>query len=374
MQTNMKITAIETHYRVGTKTRTSAVDWWRVVNPMKHLAINTDWDITIQKGISEKFELEVSEETEQIYSELADKNDLVWMSYMDNGVAQAYLMLMREKRGLEFVVDLDDNLYNITGSNPVSQIYTEDARGVLMYEYLKGLVEDAPNLSVTNSHLKKFYKAKRRQNERADSIGVLPNMIDLDVYKYKREWQDRDTVTIGYHGGQTHFLDFYQPDVWGAITYIMGKYPQVKLKLAGFTGAPTLNWIDESRVTKISGSSDFFDWIEVWKKYVDDVDIAICPIESIPFNESKSPIKYFENAAACIPCVVSDYGPYKLIRDGDTGFRARHIGQWIEKLEALVINKQLRREMGERAYKDVEDNHNIKTGWVKYRDFIETVV
>ncbi len=51
-----KILAVRTHC-IGTdgKTRLSAVDWWRVHNPLTHLAKNTDWEVEfVTKSVNGK--------------------------------------------------------------------------------------------------------------------------------------------------------------------------------------------------------------------------------------------------------------------------------------------------------------------------------
>jgi hypothetical protein len=71
-------------------------------------------------------------------------------------------------------------------------------------------------------------------------------------------------------------------------------------------------------------------------------DITIAPVEDIPFNHSKSCIKWYEMTAIGCPVVVSDLTPYDTIENGVTGFKAKKYGDWVKYLSRLIESKELR--------------------------------
>ena len=89
------------------------------------------------------------------------------------------------------------------------------------------------------------------------------------------------------------------------------------------------------------------------------------------FNEAKSENKWTEAALVKIPTIASDVGAFKSqIVDGKTGLLCKTKKDWDEKLEKLILSKELRESIGLQAYNEAMENHvTIKTG-TGLRDFI----
>ena len=81
------------------------------------------------------------------------------------------------------------------------------------------------------------------------------------------------------------------------------------------------------------------------------VDINLAPLEiGNPFCESRSELKFFEAGILKIPTVASATQTFReAIDDGTDGFIAGISEEWIEKLEKLIEDKELRKRMGEKA-------------------------
>jgi glycosyltransferase involved in cell wall biosynthesis len=81
-----------------------------------------------------------------------------------------------------------------------------------------------------------------------------------------------------------------------------------------------------------------------------DYDIGVIPLKPHVFNQSKSHLKFLENAALGIPTVASDAGPYSAsIEHGKTGFLVKRDHEWSKYLRDLVNDEAMREEIGANA-------------------------
>lgn len=366
-----KILFCETHYHSPFKLgaiRTSAVDWWRVINPATYLKKHTDWIIDIRKGAIDEEVAKggFSPEATLAWEQVALDYDLVFCSYFENGMAYAFLHILAEKYGMKFIIDLDDNIFDLSPYNPVRDVYESDP---MRMAQLKQTLFDCPGISVTNGHLKDVMRKFRDRPKEKEAINVLPNAIDLEYYKPTPHIED-DVVTIGYQGGATHYADLLHSPFGVAISYILGKYAgRVKFDMFGF--------ISESEFEGLPGyerelcATDFPGYVEALRVKAPKWDIGVAPLEDIEFNLSKSNIKWMEYGAYGIPTIATDYGPYKMINDGKNGFKVTNTKQWIDALELLINNHEKRHEIGEAARREISAHWTMETHWRDYQLAIE---
>jgi O-antigen biosynthesis protein len=82
--------------------------------------------------------------------------------------------------------------------------------------------------------------------------------------------------------------------------------------------------------------------------------IGLIPLDDSVFSSCKSPIKFFDYAAAQIPAICSDMPPYSdYIKDGHTGLLVKNTNQaWTHAIEALINSAEDRNRLslGARAY------------------------
>lgn len=361
----MKILGAETHYKrpyVKRKLRTSAVDWWRVVNPLMELKKHTDWEIDIVKNITDDPWAEAKDKDWEALKEY----DVVHFSYMDNPISLSWLLAVHNKFKTNVIMDVDDNVLDLSIYNPVKKMYQDKPQ---TYKTIKTAIKEMPLLSVTNKALKKRYQKFRDHNK---GVKALPNYINLDVYKLKKK-KKHDKIVIGYQGGPTHYADIFQTGFFGAIGYIMGKYENVELRVCGFFKDSDLSAF--KRYAWTNGTSDFYDWIDVWQEWTREVDIGVCPLEDNIFNECKSSIKAQEYAAAKIPVVAADVRPYRRVtQNGKYAFLAANTKDWIRHLETLIKDQTRRRKMGEALFEHVKKNHSISNHWKDYEQYYSQLV
>ena len=187
--------------------------------------------------------------------------------------------------------------------------------------------------------------------EHGKDVFIVPNKLckkDVEVAEnilQNKKPKTGEIIRIGYFSGAlSHNKDF--ATISDALMQIMQKYTQVELFLAGPLDT-------ESKLNKFSDRIKKIPYAPRDKHFenVASVDINIAPLEiGNPFCESKSELKFFEAGIVEVPTVAAATQPFReAIDDGVDGFVASGTEQWIEKLESLITNENLRKEIGKKA-------------------------
>ena len=91
---------------------------------------------------------------------------------------------------------------------------------------------------------------------------------------------------------------------------------------------------------------------EKYLKELSKADINLSILEKSEITDCKSEIKWLEASIFKIPSILSPTDTYKeIINDGKDAFFAKNEDDFYEKLEALILDKKLRQEIGLNAFK-----------------------
>ena len=92
-------------------------------------------------------------------------------------------------------------------------------------------------------------------------------------------------------------------------------------------------------------------------------DIGISWVPDDPWSRGKCGLKMLQYMAAGLPVVANPVGVQAdLVRHGETGFLARSEDEWIEAVETLTRDPDLRREMGVAGRRLVEEQYSLEAG------------
>ena len=200
------------------------------------------------------------------------------------------------------------------------------------------------------------------------NTAVLPNLLDFDLFPQVE--MVKKEIRIGWQGGSSHYEDLYMMSK--AIKEILKKHDNVKFIFFGdmrFYGL--FKDIPEDRI-------EWHSWLAFkaypYKLACLNLDIGLCPIVDNIFNRNKSAIKYFEYSAMKLATIASNMPPYSpVIQDKRDGLLVGPDG-WVEAMEMLIRDKELRNKLTKNAYDNVFENHNADTKAHLWTDAYNTLL
>jgi hypothetical protein len=155
-------------------------------------------------------------------------------------------------------------------------------------------------------------------------------------------------VTIGYAAGHPdHRFNFSL--VEGALADVLGRYPQVSLRIAGSIDIPDTVASFGSQVEHVPT----MDWRRLPFEFV-RWNVGLAPLWDCMFNQGKGDLKFLECGLAGVPVIASPRGEYTgTVAPGENGFLARDEGEWEALLKDLVGHPDTFREIGLRVRRQV---------------------
>ncbi|MDD3486843.1 MAG: glycosyltransferase [Candidatus Moranbacteria bacterium] len=276
--------------------------------------------------------------------------------------SQSVAKLIEEikKQGKEIIFETDDlvfdleyvkqmDFYKKLNALEKKQYETGVGSEILNDGYVKTCVTTTSFLAEKlKNYGKKVYISKNKLAEYDVQIAekILGNLPEKDSGKVK----------IGYFSGtSSHDKDF--ETVKAPILGFLEKYPNLELHLFGPLQIDGDYDQFKNRVIRHA----FVSWEEHLKNNA-SVDINIAPLEiGNHFCESKSELKFIEAGIASVPTVAAATQTFcEAIEDGVDGFVASGDDEWKEKLEKLIENSELRKQMGKAAREKALENYTTK--------------
>jgi len=204
------------------------------------------------------------------------------------------------------------------------------------------------------------------------NIHIIRNYLNWEMWKnvtpvYEREFRK---IRVGWMGS----YDLRQGDLkqlsW------LGKWlernPNVEFVAASGDSRvhDILNVPQGQRVTTNKVNFRDMDLADITATF----DIGLIPLDRIPFNEAKSHLKGMEYAACGIPCIATPTESYRhWVEEGVNGFLAKSEKDWVQRLDELVADSELRTRMGVAARAKAEDN-TIQAHWAEWERTYEQIL
>lgn len=251
--------------------------------------------------------------------------------------------------GIPVVLDLDDHLLALPHDHPdrLSHVFA----GSLVALFCAILEVDA--ITVASPVLKEVLEPYNPK------IYVLPNYLDADIWKFRNLElvSESNSVRILFMGTPSH-----QPDlemISDVLTSIIDKYGErISLLFCGIKPPEKIARFEKTQYIPL-GINEYQLFVDKMQDL--EADIAIAPLVDNLFNRCKSSIKFLEYSAIGLPGIYSKVDPYSdIIKNGEEGFLAENNHEWIEKISLLVEDRAKRKEMAQRAQKQVLRNWMIK--------------
>lgn len=242
------------------------------------------------------------------------------------------------------VFEIDDDLWDIDPTNlPAWNFYR---RNPAMLDNLTRCARLADVCTVSTEPLADVV---RKINP---NVVVLPNQLPASAFEDQRLHFAEGHVRIGWGGGLSHLLDVQE--MTGALRQHFRRRPDDR-----FVNMGTL--FDEVARAVPNTSLEQLDWTtDLARHYrrVADLDIGLAPLRASVFNRSKSEIKFLEYAAAGVPTIASNVGPYERECRPERGavlVTQQH--EWTSALRDMATDGAGRRERGALARRYAETRH-----------------
>jgi glycosyltransferase involved in cell wall biosynthesis len=251
-----------------------------------------------------------------------------------------------------YMVDYDDALFH--------QYDHHKNRAIrhLLGRKIARVMRGAQLVTAGNSYLADYaYRAG------AMHVEILPTVIDLE--RYPRAFAARPPngpFTIGWIGSPST-AKYLQAIAPALAEVCAGGKGHVRLIGSGpieLPGVPVevLPW-DET--TEVSNMQQF--------------DVGIMPLPDEPWERGKCGFKLIQYMACGLPVVASPVGVNsEIVEHGVNGFLATTPTDWIQALNALLLDVDLRRHMGQAGRKKVEQVYSLQVTGPRLADLIKSAV
>lgn len=258
---------------------------------------------------------------------LADAYDTILVRALHNPhESRGWLALAQQGKHL-LVYDLDDDVWAWHPTSPSAQYWNEQRR--LQVEI---------NVQVADLVTTPSPRLGRLLSQLNPNVAVLPNTVPRWLTSISQPRRDR--FVMGWEGAHQHVRDLeliYKP-----VFRFMLAHPDVDLHLWGpneFRELPP----------GLAGRVRCYGWQPDVPSYYRSLSMDVClaPLESTPFNETKSAIRIQEHSALGIPVIASRSPAYEgFLKNGINGYFASSAPTWEATLERLHRDPALRLQLG----------------------------
>lgn len=277
------------------------------------------------------------------------KNAIFFMQRLNYHTVAPFLVSLL--RGNKFIFDCDD--WNIREN---TKYYFGFLPGSKM-EFLTRNIAKYADVCIVSSMFLKDYLSKFNKK-----VYYIPTGVDTSLFTARDNCNSKITLSwVGtvYHKEMLENIKY----ILDCFSVLADKYDNISLSLAG-EGKYFHDIRSLYKNLKCRDRVIIKDWItpDNIPDYLSHIDIGLLPlIQDTKFNKAKSPTKLFEYMAMGKPTISSYIGEARhIIIDGDNGFLAKTNDEFIKKLECLIENPLLCKQMGGKARQTIENNYSLE--------------
>ncbi len=252
-------------------------------------------------------------------------------------------------RRLPLVFDFDDAIY--LPSSAEANRMVAGLKSPAKTDRLCGL---ARVVTVGNDTLARY--AQRH----AGAVVVIPTTIDTDEYRFESGPPNPRPV-VGWSGSTTTVPHL---ETMAPALRELRRRTDFELRVVG----------GEARIDGVELSCR--PWrLETEVQDLRAFDVGLMPLEDDEWSRGKCGLKALQYMALGIPPVVSPVGVNAaIVRDGENGFHARNDAEWVERIELLLRNPELRARLGAAARRTVEQTYSARVQAPRMADVFRSVV
>lgn len=243
-----------------------------------------------------------------------------------------------KKTKTKIIYDFDDAIWHLDVSNANQRL-----SWLKRPQKTHTLFRLADLIFAGNSYLAEY---ARRYNK---EVRIIPTTIDTDFHRPDPSRRNKDVLTIGWSGSITTIKHF--ESALDCLRIIKRKYgDRICFAVMGDAGYSN----SELGIQGIAWSSQ----TEV--DTLNTFDIGIMPLPDDEWAKGKCGLKGLSYMALEIPTIMSPVGVNTaIIQDGENGFLASTLEEWVEKISKLIESEELRQYLGKEARKTVLERYSV---------------
>jgi glycosyltransferase involved in cell wall biosynthesis len=305
---------------------TSGCDFHRIVCPFRWLGeeeefINYDIDLSVNDPIHEyNYYLTHGSSPISLFPDIAN-----W-----------------KRKGGTWILSLDDDYYNVPDWSPACLNQQQLDTYYLNVEFADLIISSTPHLT--------------KQIGKENITLTAPNLTQVDDYLTNSPAPVGDgPLRILWSGSTTHSGDL--EIIEDAISEVLKKWtwPKVEFIFVGYCP----NKLIKKHLYKgvhFENGVGLGLYPQVLHKIKPHITLA--PLADITFNHSKSAIRIQEGWALASAVVSSPVGEYDLIRNSVDGLKAKTKEEWVDCLNSLISNRELREYVATNGRKRVAEEYS----------------
>jgi len=280
------------------------------------------------------------------------------------------------------IYDLDDNMHAINESNYAFKIYDPNTEtGCINLYTLENIISRCDSVMYSTRELQSFY-----ENLNPNSI-VFPNFLDIDK-RYRNintvNWKiladeqnisyNDQTTIIGFFGSDSHIEDLSLIEY--PVMEILKNNPNVIFAIMAGSDLIMTTLIKKWKIPNNKFLYIPYKNINEYLSYVSCFDIGLAPLQNNIFNLCKSNLKLLEYGALGIPYVASkiaNFQRFQLESEGLGGYLCDDQDEWVDKINFLINNPEVRKKMGQDLQQYVYNQYDIKKSLVLISNVLRTI-
>ncbi len=263
-----------------------------------------------------------------------------WRGFFDKVLFQLYLFTKRALKR-KIIFHFDDAIY------------------LYLPEYAARTMIEISDAVIVGSHHLRDYASKFSKN-----VFLIPTSIDTDKWKPgPNQVRDKNSFCIGWCGTSSNleYLNLLREPL-----SVLGRKFNIELKIIG-PESEAENLPEFENIKVVYQPWNLNNEIEAISKF----DIGTMPLYDGEAERGKCGLKLLLYMSLGIPAIGSAVGENRyIIRDGENGFLASNEKEWVEKLEALITDKDLRERFSLEGRRTVLERYSLKDSAEKLAQII----
>jgi glycosyltransferase involved in cell wall biosynthesis len=250
----------------------------------------------------------------------------------------------------KYIYDIDDMVFLGQKSNVNPIAYWLKGKKKMGY-----LMKHAAHVITCTPYLNEY--AKKYNKNTTDISSTIKTDIYLPVNNYKND----HTIILGWSGSHStsqylYLLEDTLKNLSKKHTFKLLVIGDDQFDIAG-VNVESIQWSEKSEVEDLQR-----------------IDIGLYPLPDDPWVYGKSSLKALQYMALGIPTIATGIGTtHRVIEDGNSGFLVQNNKEWLEKLELLITDSELRKKIGEKARIRVKKFYSVKVNAPTYLSIFKMV-